>query len=80
MPYVGDPRWGRGSETYGEDVTLTSELAVAFVQGLQGNHSKYKRVVATPKHYTVRTYCNSRAIQFLSVIHVVWPRRTPLKK
>lgn len=47
-----DARWGRGSETYGEDVELTSELGVAFVRGLQGNHSRYKRVVATPKHYT----------------------------
>ena len=25
---------------------------MAFVRGLQGNHSRYKRVVATPKHYT----------------------------
>ena len=47
-----DARWGRGSETFGEDVALTSALAVAFVQGLQGNHSMYKRVVATPKHFT----------------------------
>ena len=47
-----DSRWGRGSETYGEDPTLTSQLGVAFVRGLQGNHSIYKRVIATPKHYT----------------------------
>ena len=45
-------RWGRGSETYGDDPALTSELAVAFVRGLQGNHTKYRRVIATPKHYT----------------------------
>jgi beta-glucosidase len=31
-----DPRWGRGQETYGEDPYLTSRLAVAFIQGLQG--------------------------------------------
>ena len=27
-----DPRWGRGSETYGEDPTLTAELARAYVR------------------------------------------------
>ena len=31
-----DPRWGRGQETYGEDPLLTSALAVAFINGLQG--------------------------------------------
>lgn len=31
-----DPRWGRGSETYGEDPTLQSALAVAFIEGMQG--------------------------------------------
>ena len=33
-----DPRWGRGQETYGEDPFLTARLAVAFIQGLQGNN------------------------------------------
>jgi beta-glucosidase len=27
-----DPRWGRGSETYGEDPLLTAELAKAYVR------------------------------------------------
>jgi beta-glucosidase len=31
-----DPRWGRGQETYGEDPFLTSQMAVAFIRGLQG--------------------------------------------
>lgn len=30
-----DPRWGRGSETYGEDPALTAAMARAFVTGLQ---------------------------------------------
>ena len=34
-----DPRWGRGSETYGEDPTLTSTMLLAFLKGLQGNSS-----------------------------------------
>src|SRR5881628_496503 len=33
-----DPRWGRGQETYGEDPFLTSQMAVAFIRGLQGEN------------------------------------------
>ena len=50
-----DPRWGRGQETYGEDPYLTSRMGVAFVKGLQGDDSKYLKVVATPKHYAVHS-------------------------
>ncbi len=50
-----DPRWGRGQETYGEDPHLTARLGVAFVKGLQGNDSRYLKVVATPKHYAVHS-------------------------
>jgi beta-glucosidase len=50
-----DPRWGRGHETYGEDPFLTSRLGVAFVQGLQGEHPDYLKVVATPKHFAVHS-------------------------
>lgn len=50
-----DPRWGRGQETYGEDPFLTSQLGVAFVQGLQGDNAKYLEVVATPKHFAVHS-------------------------
>ncbi|KAL4424088.1 hypothetical protein ABPG75_001389 [Micractinium tetrahymenae] len=46
-----DPRWGRGSETFGEDPTLTAELAVAFVRGLQGGHPRYLQAGATCKHF-----------------------------
>jgi beta-glucosidase len=50
-----DPRWGRGQETYGEDPFLTGRMAVAFVSGMQGNDSRYFRVVSTPKHYAVHS-------------------------
>ncbi|MCX7018618.1 MAG: glycoside hydrolase family 3 C-terminal domain-containing protein [bacterium] len=50
-----DPRWGRGQETYGEDPYLTSRLAVAFITGLQGNDTKYLKLVSTPKHYAVHS-------------------------
>ena len=39
-----DPRWGRGSETYGEDPHLTSEIAVHFVKGLQSSDPAYVKV------------------------------------
>lgn len=46
-----DPRWGRTEEGYGEDPFLTGEMASAYIQGLQGNHSKYLRTAATLKHF-----------------------------
>lgn len=58
-----DPRWGRGQETPGEDPFLTSEYAVAFVRGLQGdapehgngsraNTTSFLKVSATCKHFS----------------------------
>jgi beta-glucosidase len=45
-----DPRWGRGQETYGEDPYLTASMGVTFVRGLQGDDTRYLKLVATPKH------------------------------
>src|SRR5690606_27348975 len=42
-------------ETYGEDPFLTSKIAVAFIQGLQGDDPTYLKVVATPKHFAVHS-------------------------
>ncbi|XP_054855841.1 uncharacterized protein LOC129343576 isoform X4 [Eublepharis macularius] len=47
------PLWGRNQETYGEDPFLTSELAVAFVTGLQGDHPRYVKASAGCKHFDV---------------------------
>ncbi|CAH8321266.1 unnamed protein product [Eruca vesicaria subsp. sativa] len=50
-----DPRWGRGQETPGEDPTLTSKYAVAYVKGLQetdGGDPNRLKVAACCKHYT----------------------------
>jgi beta-glucosidase len=65
-----DPRWGRGQETYGEDPYLTSRLGVSFIKGLQGDDSRYLKLVATAKHYAVhsgpekkRHYFNARVSQ-----------------
>jgi beta-glucosidase len=50
-----DPRWGRGMETYGEDPYLTGEIGSSFIQGLQGDHEKYFKAIATSKHYVVHS-------------------------
>jgi len=50
-----DPRWGRGMETYGEDPYLAGRLAVRFVKGLQGDHPRYLKTVATLKHFAVHS-------------------------
>jgi len=50
-----DPRWGRGQETYGEDPFLTARMGVSFVTGMQGDDSRYYRVISTPKHYAVHS-------------------------
>ena len=50
-----DPRWGRGMETYGEDPYLTSQLGMACVRGLQGDHPKYLKTGACAKHYAVHS-------------------------
>ncbi|MDF2836524.1 MAG: glycoside hydrolase family 3 protein, partial [Paenibacillus sp.] len=46
-----DPRWGRTEEAYGEDPVLTGELTAALVQGLQGDHPRIYKTVATLKHF-----------------------------
>ena len=46
LDVVRDYRWGRVEETMGEDPHLVSELALAYVQGLQS-----AGVVATLKHF-----------------------------
>jgi beta-glucosidase len=50
-----DPRWGRGQETYGEDPYLTSQMAIAFITGMQGTDPHYFKTVATSKHYAVHS-------------------------
>ncbi|MFF9507422.1 glycoside hydrolase family 3 protein [Streptomyces sp. NPDC014724] len=46
-----EPRWARISTTFGEDASLTSELAVAYVQGLQGDQVGPESVSAMAKHF-----------------------------
>ncbi|GAA1408135.1 glycoside hydrolase family 3 N-terminal domain-containing protein [Kitasatospora putterlickiae] len=46
-----EPRWARISTTFGEDADLTSELAVAYVRGLQGERVGTESVSAMAKHF-----------------------------
>ncbi len=50
-----DPRWGRGQETLGEDPFLTSEIAIEFVRGVQGDDPKYMTAMACAKHFAVHS-------------------------
>jgi len=47
-----DPRWGRIAESCGEDVYLTSRLAVAMVEGFQGEDlTEPGKIAACAKHF-----------------------------
>ncbi|KAL2134923.1 hypothetical protein VTI74DRAFT_10415 [Chaetomium olivicolor] len=50
-----DPRWGRGSETPGEDVLRVKRYAASMVRGLEGPGPE-RRVVATCKHYAANDF------------------------
>lgn len=59
-----DPRWGRGQETYGEDPYLTSQMAIAFITGMQGDNLHYFKTIATSKHYAVHSGPETTRHQF----------------
>lgn len=63
-----DPRWGRGHETYGECPFLTSELGVAYVQGVQGEDINHLKAVATPKHFAVHSGPEKTRLEFNSIV------------
>jgi beta-glucosidase len=46
-----DPRWGRNEEGYSEDPAHTARLAVAFCQGLAGDHPRFLRTAPVLKHF-----------------------------
>ncbi|WP_373229785.1 glycoside hydrolase family 3 N-terminal domain-containing protein [Cohnella sp.] len=52
LDVVRDPRWGRTEECFGEDPYMIGEMAVAAVEGLQGeNLDSEDSVIATLKHF-----------------------------
>jgi beta-glucosidase len=49
-----EPRWGRVEETFGEDVWLSSRMAVNIIKGIQGNSLRDDNaVIAEPKHFGI---------------------------
>lgn len=50
LDLIRDFRWGRTSEDYGSDPTLVSEMACAYISGLQGDDLT-QGVAATAKHF-----------------------------
>jgi len=63
-----DPRWGRGMETYGEDPYLTSQLGMACVKGLQGDHPRYLKTGACAKHFAVHSGPEAIRHEFNAVV------------
>ncbi|KAH8725188.1 beta-xylosidase [Phaeosphaeriaceae sp. PMI808] len=45
-----DPRWGRGSETPGEDIARVKGYTKALLAGLEGDKPE-RKIIATCKHY-----------------------------
>jgi beta-glucosidase len=50
MDVARDARWGRVTETYGEDPYLVGAMSVAFTRGLQGDDLR-NGVIACAKHF-----------------------------
>ncbi len=49
-----DPRWGRGQETCGEDPFLTSQIAKAYIKGLQGD-GEFLKAASCAKHFAAHS-------------------------
>lgn len=64
-----DPRWGRGHETYGEDPYLTGTMGSAFIEGLQGDDSKHRKLDATIKHYAVHSGPEGERHHFNAIVN-----------
>ena len=71
LDVVRDPRWGRTEECFGEDPFLIGELAVASVEGLQGESlDRGDTVAATLKHFV--GYGSSEGGRNAGPVHMGW--------
>jgi beta-xylosidase len=67
MDVARDARWGRVTETYGEDPYLVSAMSVAFTRGLQGEDLR-EGVIACAKHFL--GYAQTEAGQNMAAVAV----------
>ena len=71
-----NPYWGRNHEAWGEDPFLTGRMAVAYVQGLQGDDPLHLKLAATLKHYAVNNVETNRknlnAVVSERMLHEYW--------
>lgn len=62
-----DPRWGSIEESYGEDPWLASQMACAYVRGMQGDDPKYLKTSVAVKHLVMHGSQQSRMPESLQV-------------
>jgi beta-xylosidase len=74
MDVARDARWGRVTETYGEDPYLVSAMSVAFTRGMQGEDLR-EGVIACAKHFL--GYAVTEAGQNMAAV-AVGPRELEL--
>jgi beta-glucosidase len=71
-----NPYWGRDSEAWSEDPFLCGRMAVAFVQGLQGDDPHYLKLASTVKHFAVNNVEQDRQTLSATVsermLHEYW--------
>ncbi len=67
MDVARDARWGRVTETYGEDPYLVSAMSVAFTRGMQGQDLR-EGVIACAKHFL--GYAQTEAGQNMAAVAV----------
>jgi beta-glucosidase len=67
MDVARDARWGRVTETYGEDPYLVSAMSVAFTRGMQGDDLR-EGVIACAKHFV--GYAQTEAGQNMAAVAV----------
>jgi beta-glucosidase len=63
-----DPRWGRGQETYGEDPYLTSQIGLAYINGMQGDVTGRYKIAATAKHFVAHSGPENTRDYFNSIV------------
>jgi beta-glucosidase-like glycosyl hydrolase len=67
MDVARDARWGRVTETYGEDPYLVGAMSVAFTRGMQGDDLR-EGVIACAKHFI--GYAQTEAGQNMAAIAI----------